>query len=314
MSNKEKYEVKSLKCLICNDQKEYGRLHKHLLSLHDVSSKQYTIKYLYDGIEPVCKCGCGYKTRYVQFSFKEFHKGHNANRLGITLSEETKEKMSVDGKRRVAENPQSFIDRMLNARKFAFTDEALEKRSQSMLEVYQNNPQIVEKRSQTMKQMYVDRPELKQEIGERSKQWHASLTQEEKQERYNSDWKDKISESITNKYLDGGFEWSRGTYLSTKMKETFYYRSSWELKYMIQLDQDNSVISWIYEPFWVPYSKDGDKHRHIPDFVIEYLDGHKEIHEVGVKKLKEEVFAEKVSAIKEFCQKNNYLFKIVEFF
>lgn len=313
MRNQEKYEVKFLKCLICDDGKEYGRLHKHLISSHNISSKQYTIQRLYAGIEPVCKCGCGYKTRYVQFSFKEFHKGHNANRKGIKLSNEQIEKLSEIGKKRVAENPKWFTENMLNAQ-ISCHSEAAERKRTKTLQIYWSKEDNHIKKSTSAKKTYVDHPELREKTSQHFKQWHANLTEEEKQERYNDDWKDKISESITNKYLDGGFEWSRGTFFSTKMKETFYYRSSWELRYMKELDQDSSVISWIYEPFWVPYSKDGDKHRHIPDFVIEYLDGHKEIHEVGVKKLKEEKFAEKVSAIKNFCAANDYLFKIVEFF
>ena len=82
---------------------------------------------------------------------------------------------------------------------------------------------------------------------------------------------------------------------------------------MNQLDQDSSIVSWIYEPFWISYLKNEEKHRHIPDFIIEYSDGHKEIHEVGVKKLKEDKFAEKVAAIKSYCAENNYLFKVIEF-
>ncbi|MDP3763687.1 MAG: hypothetical protein Q8Q92_03500 [bacterium] len=308
-----KRKIKELLCVICGDERPYGRLHLHVISKHNISSKEYTIKYLHNGIEPVCKCGCGYKTRYVQFSFKEFHKGHNANRKGIKLPEEQIQKMSEIKKKWAKDNPELLNGLMLNARKFAYTDEALEKRSDSMIKMYEDNPQLIEDKRATMDQRYIDHPELRQQTSDRMKHWHANLTQEEKDEIWDSDWKDKISQSITDKYLDGGFEWSRGTYFSTKMKESFYYRSSWELKYMKQLDQDNLIVSWIYEPFWISYVKNGDKHRHIPDFVIEYSDGHKEIHEVGVKKLKEEKFAEKVAAIKEYCGKNDYQFRIVEF-
>lgn len=47
------------------------------------------------------------------------------------------------------------------------------------------------------------------------------------------------------------------------------YRSSWELKLMIKLDQAPYVIKWGSEIFHVPYRspKDNRPHRYFPDFV-----------------------------------------------
>jgi hypothetical protein len=48
------------------------------------------------------------------------------------------------------------------------------------------------------------------------------------------------------------------------------YRSSWEFKYMMQLDGDSSIINWQSEELIIPYRSpiDGKMHRYFPDFVI----------------------------------------------
>ena len=301
--------IKKLLCVICADGKLYGRLHLHVFFKHGIKAQDYTLKYVYGCIQPTCKCGCGKETRYEQFAFAEYCHGHNANRRGAILSEETKEKMSASKKEYLAEHPEVALEKVRLMNETSHTVESNKKRTDSRWSKEENHI----KQSISSKKMHENNPQLKEIVGNKVKQWHQSLSSEDRKEIYGDQWKDKISESITNKYLDGGFEWSRGQYFSTKMKESFYYRSSWELTYMKQLDEISDVVSWKYEPFWIPYLKDGEKHRHIPDFLIEFVDGRKEIHEVGVKKLKEEKFAEKIAAIKDFCIKNNYLFKLLEF-
>ena len=50
-----------------------------------------------------------------------------------------------------------------------------------------------------------------------------------------------------------------------------YYRSGWELKYMMVLDHDPDVISWSSEEVVIPYISplDGLIHRYFPDFFVE---------------------------------------------
>ena len=48
------------------------------------------------------------------------------------------------------------------------------------------------------------------------------------------------------------------------------YRSSWELKLMIYLDQHPDVISWASEEFFIPYRSPVDNkiHKYYPDFLV----------------------------------------------
>jgi hypothetical protein len=48
------------------------------------------------------------------------------------------------------------------------------------------------------------------------------------------------------------------------------YRSSWELKLMMWLDQHRDVIEWGSEEFFIPYRSpiDGRVHRYFPDFYV----------------------------------------------
>jgi len=48
------------------------------------------------------------------------------------------------------------------------------------------------------------------------------------------------------------------------------YRSSWELKMMMYLDDHRDVIQWSSEEFCIPYRSpiDGKIHRYFPDFYV----------------------------------------------
>ena len=52
-----------------------------------------------------------------------------------------------------------------------------------------------------------------------------------------------------------------------------YYRSGWELKFMIYLDSNDSILRWSSEQITIPYQDvKGHYHRYYPDFYIERID------------------------------------------
>jgi len=58
------------------------------------------------------------------------------------------------------------------------------------------------------------------------------------------------------------------------------YDSALEREYMVELERDSAVIKWTKKHgIKVPYKILGFPHNYFPDFLVEYKDGHKEIHE-----------------------------------
>ena len=55
---------------------------------------------------------------------------------------------------------------------------------------------------------------------------------------------------------------------------TIIYRSSWELKYMSELDLDKNVLEWSSEEIIVFYKNPFDKkmHRYFPDFYVKKME------------------------------------------
>lgn len=67
------------KCKICEEKFETKRaLATHLQKVHKMSTKDYTIEFLYENEQPMCPV-CGEETRYVSFSFKKYCKGHSSH-------------------------------------------------------------------------------------------------------------------------------------------------------------------------------------------------------------------------------------------
>ena len=63
-------------CEICGVvEGDLKRFANHLNSIHKLSSIEYTIKFLCNGVRPIC-LECGEETRYVSFKFKEYCKEH----------------------------------------------------------------------------------------------------------------------------------------------------------------------------------------------------------------------------------------------
>lgn len=123
----------------------------------------------------------------------------------------------------------------------------------------------------------------------------------------------KNSLNMTLKYLEGGPIWSKGKYSSSKTGKTCHYRSSWELKYMKKLDSDELVRFWEYEPLYIDYQLDGRAHRYLPDFIVTFTDGRREMHEVGVKSFKESspICLAKHASAAEWCRKRGMTFMVV---
>lgn len=89
-------------------------------------------------------------------------------------------------------------------------------------------------------------------------------------------------------------------------------RSPIELKYFRELDNDPDVISYIPEPFKIPYSFENKHLNYIPDVLIHYTNGINKL--VEVKVMNEVSLPKNIAkfhAAKEYAKNNGMIFKII---
>lgn len=103
------------------------------------------------------------------------------------------------------------------------------------------------------------------------------------------------------------------------------YRSSYEYKFIMWLENSNNVKYWGSECFSIPYFYiDGTTHRYYPDYFVEMMNGDKYVIEIKPKNQTQQPLNEncwawkeyqknlcKWRAAKEFCEKKGYQFKIL---
>ena len=91
----------------------------------------------------------------------------------------------------------------------------------------------------------------------------------------------------------------------TKDNRSFYSKSGWELATMKWLDASADVTSWDYESVRIPYYYNDNKRWYVPDFLVTFTDGHREIWEVKPKEfIDNEKQNLKSDAAREFCSIN----------
>jgi hypothetical protein len=123
--------------------------------------------------------------------------------------------------------------------------------------------------------------------------------------------RDKMSETRSQMVVEGryptfGSRTKKGIYTSTKTGQEHFYRSGWELSTMQRLDVDASVVTWQYEAVRIPYIYDNHKRWYVPDFIITFQDGHREMWEVkSTWLLKAEKTMLKEEAARIWCQTND---------
>jgi len=108
--------------------------------------------------------------------------------------------------------------------------------------------------------------------------------------------------------------YQRGIHLSPIAGEC-KYRSGWEQKYMVYLDDNPEVASWSYEKLVIEYvsnKKTKKIRKYYPDFQIEYKDGRKVVVEIKPsRKLQQATVVKKIRAAKEWCTEHDMIYKIL---
>lgn len=61
-------------CAICNHTFKICNKEKHLLKEHGLTFEEYVLKFIYNGIAPTCKCGCGNKLTFNKYFHPKYYK------------------------------------------------------------------------------------------------------------------------------------------------------------------------------------------------------------------------------------------------
>ena len=91
------------------------------------------------------------------------------------------------------------------------------------------------------------------------------------------------------------------------------YDSALEREYMVELERDPAVIGWTKKHnIKIPYKFFGITRHYWPDFLVEYKDGHKEIHETkGLPLLLWASTKLKGQSAEEFVKEKGWRYKII---
>ena len=91
------------------------------------------------------------------------------------------------------------------------------------------------------------------------------------------------------------------------------YDSTLEREYMVELERDSAVKTWTKKHgIKIPYKFLGFTRRYLPDFLVEYRDGGKEIHETkGLPLLLWLTTKIKGKTAEEFCKERGWKYKLI---
>lgn len=103
-----------------------------------------------------------------------------------------------------------------------------------------------------------------------------------------------------------------GYYFSEKSNDKMFYRSSYELIRLNQLENDELVKTFtINHGIKLKYEHNGKMRHYIPDILVEYFDGKIELEEIKGWIRDKEVFDKKCTAAKKYCKINNIKYKVL---
>jgi hypothetical protein len=171
--------------------------------------------------------------------------------------------------------------------------------------------------------MYREKPEIKEKIGKTSKdRWQNDKEFKNKMKRCAQEhsvrmkgvkksvsMKRKLSAIATRRHIESpeGFvgektRYKQGYYFSKKNNKELYYQSSYELLAFNILEQQDAVVKYEKCKFSIDYVKPSDNftHKYVPDILVIYDDGRKQIIEIKAEwQLEDEIVKAKQMAAKE---------------
>lgn len=129
-----------------------------------------------------------------------------------------------------------------------------------------------------------------------------------------------MSETRSKKIINGEYDkskWAkRGEFFASKANRVIPYRSSFELRAIKKLEEDENVVSFKFESIRISYyySAEDDrlrKRHYIPDFLVSYKDGRNIIIEIKPEcYLQTAINVAKFASARIFCDENNFDFQV----
>jgi len=103
-----------------------------------------------------------------------------------------------------------------------------------------------------------------------------------------------------------------GSFYSKKNNKDLYFRSGLESEFYKILEKRRDVLNYSVEALEIEYYFEGYTHRYIPDILVEFTDGRKELWEIKPKsQTKLPKNTAKWSAANEYCKKRNWKFIVL---
>jgi len=249
------------------------------------------VQALFDAGPPHCACRfCGLFTNWNKRTRKwaKYISGHNGR--GIPRSEETKRKTGNANK--------------INLLGKKHTQETKEKMSDTHKKRFEDNPELKKERSKMVKDYFKNNPEARINLSKVNTGKKLSKETREKQSKSTI----KCMQDAPDKH----FAYKSGFYFSKKNNKKLHYRSSYELIAYQILESLSKVKSYKVEPIKIKYF-DGEINRNtIPDLLITYMDGSKELIEVKAQWEidKRQKTRAKLQAMAQYAKLKNWLFSI----
>ena len=115
----------------------------------------------------------------------------------------------------------------------------------------------------------------------------------------------KVNVYFNKSSSKGSTKYFNGKFYSKKNKTTFTFRSSYELKFFLDLENNKKVDSYVSESLNVPYiDSEGTRRTYIPDLLVLYTDGSMEVLEIKPKSMVKDIDVQrKASACRSYLQK-----------
>lgn len=198
--------------------------------------------------------------------------------------------------------------RTIGIRKSCNTDESKKNRKNGQLErFYGKNGESERKRqSEILKRVWRDPNNKSKRLNSLREFW-----------KNNPSVKELISKKISALIIKGKHrinnQYKSGHFFSNKNNKKIHYRSSYENRYYKYLENNSQVISYNTEAFSIQYiDLEGLKKNYIPDVLVKYQNKTKELVEIKPKCfLKDKMVILKLQALKNYCEENNLIAKII---